>query len=395
MADFDQPRTGHGAGFGTVSTGGTSNGVSGHVDAGTYPFANYTHPMEQSYQASHQTWDEPDPEDLADEPLAGPANGSWARVVTMMGGVASLALVVGIGIWGYKLVMRDVSGVPVVRAIEGPMRVQPADPGGKPADHQGLAVNAVAAQGTAAAPADRLALAPSPVSLSEDDTAGLSDAAEPVVPAPIQETQAEAEQVAAVADEALAAFQNGQVDALVRELTDGVPSLLDDPAEDEGESVAPPPAEIVQPEPLAPVELTTTPTPQPAVVTGPGVARSLRPTVRPARLTQSQAVTAAVQSATDTSASLDVDPDTLPAGTRLAQLGAYESAEIARSEWERLNGRFGDYLDGKKRVIQKASSGGRTFYRLRAMGFDDLSDARRFCSALVAGKADCIPVTTR
>ncbi|HBS49363.1 MAG TPA: sporulation protein SsgA, partial [Rhodobacteraceae bacterium] len=33
--------------------------------------------------------------------------------------------------------------------------------------------------------------------------------------------------------------------------------------------------------------------------------------------------------------------------------------------------------------------------RLRAMGFDDISDARRFCSALVAGGADCIPVTTR
>jgi hypothetical protein len=45
--------------------------------------------------------------------------------------------------------------------------------------------------------------------------------------------------------------------------------------------------------------------------------------------------------------------------------------------------------------VQKASSGGRVFYRLRAMGFDDLGDARRFCSALVAENADCIPVVTR
>jgi hypothetical protein len=29
------------------------------------------------------------------------------------------------------------------------------------------------------------------------------------------------------------------------------------------------------------------------------------------------------------------------------------------------------------------------------MGFEDLSDARRFCSALVARNADCIPVVTR
>ena len=95
------------------------------------------------------------------------------------------------------------------------------------------------------------------------------------------------------------------------------------------------------------------------------------------------------------SPTLDVDPDTLPPGTRLAQLGAYDTPDIARSEWDRLYARFGDYMEGKNRVIQQASSGGRTFYRLRAMGFDDLSDARRFCSALVAENADCIPVASR
>ena len=52
-------------------------------------------------------------------------------------------------------------------------------------------------------------------------------------------------------------------------------------------------------------------------------------------------------------------------------------------------------MGGKARVIQEAESGGRTFYRLRAMGFDDINDARRFCSVLVAENADCIPVTTR
>jgi len=68
---------------------------------------------------------------------------------------------------------------------------------------------------------------------------------------------------------------------------------------------------------------------------------------------------------------------------------------VARQEWDRLSDRFGEYLEDKNRVIQKAQSGGRTFYRLRALGFADLSDARRFCSALVAEKAECIPVVTR
>ena len=46
-------------------------------------------------------------------------------------------------------------------------------------------------------------------------------------------------------------------------------------------------------------------------------------------------------------------------------------------------------------VLQPAESGGRTFYRLRAHGFDDEDDARRFCSAFVAQNATCIPVPQR
>ena len=48
-----------------------------------------------------------------------PGKGS-ARVGTYAnaaGAVVSLALLVGVGIWGYQLLVRDVSGVPVVRAL--------------------------------------------------------------------------------------------------------------------------------------------------------------------------------------------------------------------------------------------------------------------------------------
>ena len=77
------------------------------------------------------------------------------------------------------------------------------------------------------------------------------------------------------------------------------------------------------------------------------------------------------------------------------QLGAFESADVARQEWARLEGRFGVYMQDKSRVIQLAQSNGRSFYRLRAMGFVDLNDARRFCSAFKAEGADCIPVQVR
>lgn len=124
----------------------------------------------------------------------------------------------------------------------------------------------------------------------------------------------------------------------------------------------------------------------------PGLSRSARPLMRPANLRLTAPAPSATPAATS---SKEIAPSKIAAGTRLVQLGAYDSAEVARSEWDKLTTRFDDYLPGKTRVIQKAQSGGKTFYRLRAMGFKDLADARRFCSALMAGKAACIPVVTR
>ena len=87
----------------------------------------------------------------------------------------------------------------------------------------------------------------------------------------------------------------------------------------------------------------------------------------------------------------EIDPVSLVPGTRLVQLGAFDSVPLARGEWDKLAGRFGGLLDGKGRVIQQATSGGRTFYRLRAAGFKDEADARRFCAALLADNAACVP----
>lgn len=287
-------------------------------------------------------------------------------MVNVIGAVASLGLVIGIGVWGYKLVVRDVSGVPVVRALEGPMRVQPDDPGGQRADHQGLAVNAVAAQGTAAAPADRLLLAPRPVSLTEDD----------ITPA---ELRALEEQEAAALAKAAEPETDNTIDALVAQLV--------------GEGNGDAPAEITQPEPLAAMSADDLIQPEPAVLKGPGLPRSLRPEARPVSL--SRAPAAPAPAAAEPVATREVPADSLPAGTWLAQLGAFDSPETARGAWDKLHDRFADYLDDKSRVIQQASSGGRSFFRLRAMGFDDINDARRFCSMLVAENADCIPVATR
>ena len=97
------------------------------------------------------------------------------RTVNMIGGACSVALIVGLGIWGYKLALRDVTGIPVFRAVEGPLRVAPKDPGGAVTMHQGLSVNAVAAAGTALPLPETLTLAPRGVELDPTDPAGLAD----------------------------------------------------------------------------------------------------------------------------------------------------------------------------------------------------------------------------
>ena len=61
----------------------------------------------------------------------------------------------------------------------------------------------------------------------------------------------------------------------------------------------------------------------------------------------------------------------------------------------KLQSRFGDLIATKSMVVQSAQSGGRTFYRLRAHGFTGEDDARRFCAALLAENAACIPVAQR
>lgn len=334
-----------------------------------------------------------------------PARGSGksiGRIANLTGAALSVALIVGLAVWGYRLVMRDVNGIPVVRAMEGPMRIQPETPGGSTAENIGLAVNEVAATGTAAPPPDRIVLAPRPVALDDEDlaTAELMAVAQifpmpqPPAAAPVD---AEAAQLADGSAAAGPAGENGapsdsltgeariETVAMTRAEPDSMASMVDQilaqVLQDEAapSAAASPEASITVPR-----------------VEG-GISQSLRPQARPAAMVRQAALQSAALATPAAAAAvvLDVDPDSIPAGTRLVQLGAYDSPEVAKREWDRIAARFGDYLEGKSRVIQLAESGGRNFYRLRAMGFADINDARRFCSALVAERAECIPVSAK
>jgi hypothetical protein len=287
------------------------------------------------------------------------------------GAIVSLALIVGLGVWGYNLMVRDVSGVPVIRDMSANARLVPEDPGGQLAMHQGLAVNSVTADGSASAPADRLTLAPRPMALTDEDRP-MGDAVtivssyqpnnaytQPAEPKPVA---IEAAQVETPKPLELTEVESVAADASVL-----VIGALDDDLSNS-----------------SPV-----------------------PRARPVRLA-SLAINVENSNAND--ASLDgVAGDILaalgsegempvsevPVGARLVQFGAFQNEDIARAEWDRLASKFDALMAGKTRVIETAESGGKTFYRLRALGFADAADSNRFCAALTARNAACVPARQR
>ncbi len=290
-------------------------------------------------------------------------------LVNYAGAAMSLALIVGVSFWGYKLIMRDVSGIPVVRAMEGEMRVLPDNPGGDVARHTGLSVNEVAAVGEAGGPEDRLVLAPSTPGLAQEDLDAQPLAEEDeIIP---QETA----QIAPAAASDATALQpdNAPLSA------DEILALADQIA--------------AGTTPLADVDETTE-TAATIARSVPGVATSLRPALRPASLRVTQPAPApAAAPATADAQEVAVSTETFAPGTNLVQLGAFPTPTLAATEWERLQGRFAQLIGGRDRVIQVSNQSSGTWYRLRASGFEDRAAAKRFCAALAAEGADCVPVT--
>lgn len=275
------------------------------------------------------------------------------RITNLMnyaGAAVSLMLIVGVSIWGYQLIMRDVSGIPVVRAMEGDMRVLPENPGGTVAVNTGLAVNEVAAMGEAGGPEDRLLLAPRTSGLAQEDL----DAQPMPAIAPDLEDVVHADGAApeAVTDEIalLAAQLAGAAAPTFETVPDSVP----------------------------------------------GVTTSLRPTPRPATVEAAQTSAPIAPAATSPLLNEVVVTTTpFPAGTNLVQLGAFANPNLAAAEWERLQLRFGQIISGYDRVIQVSNQTSGTWYRLRASGFADRAEARRLCAALLTEENDCIAVVTK
>ena len=276
-----------------------------------------------------------------------------AAYANIVGAVISLAVFVGIVTWGAKTFLRDSSGVPVVRALEGPARIAPEDPGGLLVAHQGLTVNEVAGSQITVAADDPLQLAPRPINLQAEG--------QPIQPVVDRENATTTARAAVVLPEP----EMDAAEALV----------IDETAE----SLA---AMLAAGTDTAPVK-----EPASAVIpasAGGGPIQSLRPRLRPFAVFTRQ---------TPRVAPRNILAAQIVRGAPMAQLGAFGSAAIAEQAWADLSERHGDYLVGKPHVVLQAAIGGGTIYRLRVHGFENQEEARRLCTALNRQNAECYSVT--
>ncbi len=282
-------------------------------------------------------------------------------VLNWLGAIASIALVVGLVTWVFQLGTRNPNEIPIIRAMKGPARVQPNNPGGVQARHQGLAVNAVQSDGTAQKPAQTVILAPRQKPLSPEDA-----------------PQSELAKISPVLRPKLTQITSAQIpprpaveSAIVKAVKAPPPPTVQDPSLITESIVTEQQSRVIASSKYAPL-------------------KSLVPHLRPGNLI------ASIQTATEVAARPTQEPATsVPLGTRLVQFGAYDKIAVAKSEWSKLIRKHGDLLAGKTRLIQAATSGGRKFYRLRARGFGSAEESRNLCSALLARGTACIPVVAR
>ena len=279
------------------------------------------------------------------------------------GAALSLFLLAGAIGWSYQLIVRDVNQIPIVRAQLGPLRVAPDNPGGLTAANQGLSVTQLAVNEKPLL-SNEIYLAPAAEILNEENLA--------------LKVKEEYE-----SNKVDGAFEIKEVNAENSMNLKALPDQkeVDSRSNDVGVlSKAAFSQKKIEIENAVSLALSITNEPDKSL-------SWLRPKIRPVSFYRNGNITE------DQIVSNEPMPK-LPIGSAVVQLGAFDSKSLAESEWQRFEKILGSILIPKKMVVQKAESGGKIFYRLRASGFSDISDARQFCTA-ISDKVACIPVVTR
>ena len=256
------------------------------------------------------------------------------------GAAMFIGIIGAMSVWAYELGTRNASDVPIIRAMEGPARIVPEDPGGLTAEHQGLEVNSVMAGAPAPAPREAVA-SPAPQALAEEDVPQ-ADLLKSVQTAMVQK-----------------AMEDAQGDPLQADAT-------------ETASVESADALLVNSEETA------------------VIADGSRPIARPRNLS---VVSASPKQETPQASAEPRETASVAPGARMVQLGAFDSADLTRSAWSSLVATHPNLLGDKSLYVERTTSNARVFYRLRVAGFENAEETRVMCEALRGKGVDCIPVT--
>ena len=279
------------------------------------------------------------------------------------GAALSVFLMVGAIGWSYQLIIRDINQIPIVRAQLGPLRVAPEDPGGLTAANQGLSVTQLPVNEKPLL-SNEIHLAPAAQILNGENLGlEVTDSVQSntdVGTLEIKEVNAENSNNFKALSNKIEADKGSKETAILSKVAFSQKRIEIENAVSLALSITDDPA----------ASLTL-----------------LRPKIRPVTLQKDDKITGE-QIVTN-------EPlFELTKGSAVVQLGAFDSKNLAKSEWQRFEKLLGSILIAKKMIVQEAESGGKIFYRLRTAGFDDISDARQFCTA-ISDKVACIPVVTR
>lgn len=325
--------------------------------------------------------------DLAGDPYGydSPSRGGWARQAAMAAGAAAaLGLAFGLVSWGHGLLTRDAGLVPFLRAEDGPMKIVPEDPGGIKLERTDLAVTSI----LSGRKSDSTAYAPAPERPEDEDLAQpyLKPPASPGVdgrvvagaPAPAQSSAAgqaaipPAPTVEGGADAIQAALARASAEATAAATASSAEAVP-------GAADASPQAPSAMP--LAPARP--------------------RPPAPGTRVASAAPSAASAPAATTPAATPAAAPASTPSGAGIGtgdvviQLGAFNSADIAESQWRRALRRNEDLIGAYGHAVTTVESGGRTLFRLRVGPMADRTRAQDLCAALKARGDACIVAKVR
>ena len=321
--------------------------------------------------------------------------------------IVGAMLVIGLGVVGAGLYARGRSpeltsqGAPLIKAAEGPAKIQPASPGGVEVPNQDSGVLDKNGNGKPPAPVRVVSREEQPVDLGQvPKTAGQPAATAPQGAAPTPFPEPKKVKTVSVRPDG----------SVVSDAAPGAPTAAP------GAPAAPTPTVpslVTQPRPTA-MTAPATSTPQPKAAT-PKTTVRVQPTPKPETTNQAAADTTdgapapmqlgaasrprpgAAGSATPVKAvkvaSNDATATTAPAATTAGggfavQLAAPGTEQEARDASARIQRKYAGELGSYRPSVRKAEAGEKTVYRVR-VGNLSRDDANALCAKLKAGGGEC------